>query len=192
MRSFIRLPALVVTSASLLAIAGGAFALQVTNYRNLPGPVTGSYQSGIKGTFRLQPVAAPAGIPSPPSGGACIVFRARDLGFEKMDKKRCTKDSQCSTPGENSTGYCHQPTNKCWSRPTVAGADALLCKRAVSSPIGQAIAISATPAPISTPSWKVKPHAKARVLSCLNRTGGLGCRTGATPYVYEWSTPKQL
>src|SRR5688572_29235257 len=100
----------ILATSTLIAIGGAAYALQAPNYRNLPGPVTGSYADGIKGSFRFQAVVAPDGIPSPPSGGACLVFRAKDLGFKEMAKKRCSSDSQCSTPGENIYAYCHQPT----------------------------------------------------------------------------------
>jgi len=185
----------IIATSTFLAIGGAAYALQAGNYRNIPGPITGSYAAGIKGSFRFQAVSAPEGIPSPPNGGACIIFRAKDLGFKEMAKKHCTSHAQCATPGENAFGYCHQPTNKCWSRPdpaTAPGSDGALCRRGVTGPVGEDIEISATPAAISTPSWKINKNAKARVLSCLNGSGGFGCRDGATPYVYEWGTPKQL
>ncbi|MFL6770273.1 MAG: hypothetical protein ACJ8E4_00970 [Sphingomicrobium sp.] len=185
----------ILATSTLLAIGGAAFALQAANYHNVPGPITGSYADGIKGSFRFQGVSAPNGIPSSPSGGACIIFRAKDLGFKVMSKKHCTSDSQCPTPGESAGGYCHQPTNKCWSRPdptTAPGSDAALCRRGVAGPAGADIEISATPAAISTPTWKISKNAKARVLTCLNGLPPGGCAGNGNAYAYEWGKPKQL
>jgi hypothetical protein len=179
-------------SLATLALAGVAYALQAGNYRNVPGPVTGSYEAGIKATFRLTSVSPPEGIPSPPSGGACIIFPAKDLGFGEMSKKHCSSDSDCSTPNENPFGYCEQQTKKCWSRPTAAEADPYLCRRGVTGPVGEDLEISAEPAPIFRPEWNISKHAKARVLTCLNGLPPGGCAGNGNPYVYEWGTPKQL
>ena len=178
------------TASAIFAIGGAAYALQATNWRNVPGPITGSYSGGIKGTFRFE--ATPAGFPSPPSGGACIIFRAKDLGFTEMEKKRCTTHAECGTPGENSTGYCDKQNNKCWSRPTYADADQYLCRRGVTGPTGVSLEISATAAEISNPAWKINHNAKARVLTCLNGLPPGGCGANGNPYYYAWGTPKQL
>jgi hypothetical protein len=193
-----------IVPVALLAIGGAAFAWQASNYRNIPGPITGSYAGGIKGSFEFHTVAAPNGIPSAPSGGACIIFRAKDLGFDKMSKKRCHSDGDCSIPGENDYGYCDTQNNKCWSRPLAPpvgpNPDDYLCLRSISprfptpTPINSPIEISSTPAAISTPSWKISKHPKARVLTCLNGIPGGGCggAPGAAKPAYEWGTPEQL
>lgn len=192
---------LAASAASALAIGGAAYAWQVTHYRNIPGSITGSYAAGIKGSFKFVPVSIPQGIASAPNGGACIIFRAEDLGFTKMARKKCYSDNQCSTAGENDYGYCELPTHHCWSRPdpdTASGSDGALCRRGdklpTPVPINTTLTISATPAAISTPSWKIGPHAKARVLTCLNGIPGGGCGgvTGAAKPRYEWGKPKQL
>lgn len=187
--------------ASTLAIGGAAYAWQVTHYRNIPGLVTGNYAAGIKASFKFLPVSITQGIASAPNGGACIIFRAEDLGYAKMAKKKCYSDNQCSTPGESDYGYCELPAHHCWARPdpsTATGSDEALCRRGnklpIPVPINKTIEISATPAAISTPSWKVSPHAKARVVTCLNGIPGGGCAgaAGAAKPRYEWGTPKQL
>lgn len=188
-------------AASVLASGGAAYAWQAAHYRNIPGPITGSYAAGIKGSFKFVPVSIAEGIPSAPNGGACIIFRAEDLGYEKMAKKKCFTDNQCSTPGEADYGYCELPAHHCWARPndeTANGSDEALCRRGNKLPnplrMNESIDISATPAAISTSSWKVSPHAKARVITCLNGIPGGGCggAPGAAPPRYEWGTPKQL
>ncbi len=187
-------------AASVLSIAGAAYAWQATHYRNIPGPITGSYATGIKGSFKFVPVSITQGLKSAPNGGACIIFRAEDLGYAKMAKKKCYNDNQCSTAGEGG-GYCELPTHHCWARPnpeTAIGSDDALCRRGnklpTPVPINKTIEISPTPAAIATPAWKVSPHAKARVLACLNGIPGGGCggAKGAAKPRYEWGTPRQL
>jgi hypothetical protein len=191
-------PALAV---SVLAIGGAAYAWQATHYRNIPGPITGSYAAGIKGSFTFVPVSLTQGIASAPNGGACIIFRAEDLGYSKMAKIKCHSDDQCSVKGESEYGYCEPTKKHCWARPnpdTAKGSDDALCRRGNKLPspvpISKPIEISVTPAAISTPTWKISPHAKARVLTCLNGIPGGGCggAPGAAKPRKEWGTPKQL
>ena len=167
---------------SVLAVAGAAYALQVTHYRNVPGPVTGTYDAGIQGSFQIDKVLAPAGIPSAPSGGACLAFRASDLGYDKMAKIRCTGDEQCST-SENPNGYCEMPQKKCWARPV--GSDSKLCKK---MPTGAVAGVNYK-LPVShgtLTALSVSPHAKVRVLTLLK-----SLPEGSSPRL-EWGTPKQL
>jgi len=174
-----------VLATGALVLASTAYG--VTKYRNIPGPVTGSYAQGIKGTFRVQ--IDPAGIPSTPSGGACIITRAKDLGYSKMEKIHCASDAQC-TSSENPNGYCELPTHKCWAKPV--GSDMKLCKKYPGT-----VPIGTTAIPVSHASLtalNISPHAKVRVLTCLNGlpNGGCGGAPGAAPPRHEWGTPKQL
>jgi len=198
------------TAVAIIAIAGAAYAWQAGQYRNIPGAITGTYAGGIQGNFKFVPVGANDGIPSAPNGGACIVFRAKDLGFKKMWQKTCTNDDDCSTPGENNYGYCHLPSRKCWSRPdpaTAPGSDDALCRRGnrlpSPVPINQDIDVSVTPpgvytpattsvpAAISTPSWGIRPNARARVLTRLN-CATPACGPNGESAILEWGNDKQL
>ena len=196
----------VLACATIIAIGGAAYALQTANYRNIPGAVTGSYSAGIKGTFRVEAVTPPYGIASLPSGGACIVFRAKDLGFKKMWDLTCTRDEDCSVEGESRIGYCHPKSRKCWSKPVDSpdapnGSDKALCIRSLPGtafpppiPTNVTHEISATPAQVSTPSWKIRKNAKARVLTCLNGipTGGCARVDGAPKPAYGWGKVTKL
>lgn len=196
----------VLACTTIIAIGGAAYALQAGQYRNIPGAVTGDYATGINGTFKFVPVTAPDGIPSTPNGGACIIFRAKDLGFKKMWDKVCTKDADCSVKGENTVGYCHLKSQKCWSKPakpavvlpTTPNADAAMCRRGDKLPspvpINEDLDISATPAPVSTPAWKIKKNAKARVLSRLNCPGipPTKCAPDGETFVHEWGPVTKL
>lgn len=196
----------VLACTTIIAIGGAAYALQAGQYRNIPGAVTGTYSGGINGTFKFVPAIAPDGIPSAPNGGACIIFRARDLGFKKMWAKHCKIDDDCSTPGENAYGYCEVKKGKCWARPDPAkapGSDEALCRRGNKLPspvpINTDLDISITttgaptPAPISTPSWKIKHNAKARVVSRLNcPPTSPGCAPGGHDYILEWGPVTKL
>ena len=200
---------IIATTTIFVALGGAAYALQAGQYRNIAGKVTGSYATGIKGSFRVEPVTAPTGLASPPSGGACLVFRAKDLGFKKMWAKVCTNDDDCTTAGESDYGYCHLPSQKCWSKPVDPpppspasnGSDKALCLRSIPGssfpppiPINKTFDISATPAQVSTPSWHIRDNAKARVLTCLNGIPGGGCArvAGAPKPAYEWGPVTKL
>jgi hypothetical protein len=197
-------------AATIVAIAGVAYAWQAGDYLNVPGPITGTYAGGIQGTFNFVPASAGEGIPSAPNGGACIIFRAKDLGFKKMWEKECTNDDDCSTPGENPYGYCHLPSQKCWSRPDpekAPGSDDALCRRGnrlpSPVPINTDIDISVTPpgaytptttsipAPISTPSWGIRHNARARVVTRLN-CATPACGPNGESFILKWGDDKQL
>lgn len=171
-------------AAGALVLAGTAYG--VTKYRNIPGPVAGSYAGGITGAFRVQ--IDGAGIPSAPSGGACIITRARDLGYSKMDKIHCANDAQCTT-SENPYGYCELPTHKCWAKPV--GSDPKLCKKFPST-VATGVKIFIPVSHASLVGLKIPPTAKVRVLTCLNGIPGGGCGLNGAPYKHEWGDPKQL
>jgi hypothetical protein len=181
-------------AAGALVLAGTAYG--VTEYRNIPGPVTGSYASGISGTFHYE-VAATGGIPSNGWGGACLIFRAKDLGFEQMEKKHCTQDSDCTT--NESGGYCEQTTKKCWAKavlPTPEDADGFSCLRRIEGLSPQPLQVGETlTIPVSHANlvnMKIPQTAKVRVLTCLNSPGGRGCAGDGTKYKHEWGDPTQL
>jgi hypothetical protein len=188
----------ILCSAAILA-AGTAYAWQVVHYVNVPGLVTGAYAGGIQGSFKADQVSPPAGIPSKPSGGACLIFRAKDLGYEKMEKIHCANDAQCTT-SENPYGYCELPQHKCWAKPLSTDkldADHLVCRKyppkpggAGTLPIGVTITIPVSHATLT--GFKISSHAKVRVLTRLNCLGGAACAPGGQTFVLRWGVPKQL
>ena len=142
--------------------------LEVPQYLVKPGRVTGDRAGGINGTFTLaQASAADAGrtdaIPGDQLGGACIVFRAQDLG--SPNPAQCTADSDCGTP--QVSGYC-SPEHKCWARPA-AGLNDPLCKRSIeTSPqtqwqVGVENKISNNPIPVA--QYSLQPNAQARLIA---------------------------
>ena len=182
-------------AAGALVLAGAAYG--VTKYRNIPGPVTGSYAGGIAGTFHLQ--SAASGLASNGYGGACLIFRARDVGLDWMEKKHCTKDSDCSKPGSDIGGYCEEQTKKCWAKPiapSLDDADSMVCLRRPEIPGGAPLTPGQTMTiPVSHANlvkMKIAPNAKVRVLTCLNGIPGGGCRGNGNPARHEWGTPRQL
>lgn len=193
------LPAL---SVSVLAFAATAYA--VTEYRNIPGPVTGSYADGISGTFHYESVAS-GGIPAAGRGGACLIFRAEDINrtggvdLDWMAKKHCSADSDCTrtdlTP--KVYGYCHLPDHQCWTKPMKPSpddADGMVCKRSI-PPVppltpGKTETISVSHANIVR--MGIPQNARVRVVTCLNGIPGGGCGLNGNPYKHEWGEPTQL
>jgi hypothetical protein len=192
-------------TAGALVLAGTAYG--VTEYRNFPGPVTGSYAGGISGTFRYDSVAS-GGMASAGRGGACLIFRAEDINRGKdvdldwMAKKHCSADSDCTrtdlTP--KVYGYCHMPDHQCWTKPRKPDADqadGLVCKRAIPPlpPLtpGKVEAISVSHADLV--KMEIPKTARVRVLTCLNGIPGGGCAQdpkNPQPYRHEWGTFLQL
>ena len=187
------------TIAAIIAIGGAAYALQATDqYRIIPGPVTGSYKDGINGTFRLEAVAS-GGLMSEGHGGACIIFRAEDVGFSKMAQKSCTADGDCATeetPGQNVHGYCDVQTSKCWARPTKMGADDALCEKSLQltppTPWTPGVDNKISAEPIKIKSLGVRKHAQARVVTCLHGIPVGGCFDPNLPAKSEWGDPTPL
>lgn len=190
-------------AAGALVLAGTAYG--VSEYRNIPGPVTGSYAGGISGTFHYEAVAT-GGMPSAGRGGACLVFRAEDINRGKgvhldwMAKNHCSTDDDCTrtdiTP--NVYGYCHLPDHQCWTKPlkpTDTEADSMVCQRAIppAPPLtpGKAETISVSHANLV--KMEIPTNAQVRVVTCLNGIPGGGCGPGhPAPYKHEWGAFTQL
>lgn len=147
------------------------------------GPVANAQIGALSGTFQLLKSGAPDAIPSTRLGGACLAFRATDLGFTQMAAKRCTKNSECSTPGENEYGYCDTQTSQCWAKPTGPAANPALCQK---GQVWSAVDTHAVPAqPVNASQFGIKPGAQVRVVACLNKSGinvaGTGCASKDGP-----------
>jgi len=97
-------------------------------YKNVPGAVTGNRAGGINSSFRI--VQAAGGVPSDLYGGACIVFRAKDLKYTAMAGKQCSRDEDCNT-GEAKAHYCQHGTKQCWARPDPVGGTDPYCNRSI-------------------------------------------------------------
>jgi hypothetical protein len=186
-------------ATSVLALGGVAYG--VTKYRNIPGPVTGSYAGGITGTFHLEKSAA--GLASQGYGGACLIFRAKDLNrapgidLDWMEKKHCKADSDCTRTDIHTYGYCHQSTKQCWTKPqkpTADAADSLVCirKRPPGPPLQPGKTVSIPVSHADLVKMKVPQNSKVRVLTCLNGIPPGGCGGNGNPSRSEWGTPKQL
>ena len=156
--------------------SGKAATAAATLYTIRAGPVPNAQLGALAGSFQLLETGNPAGIPSDRLGGACLAFAAADLGYTQMAAKQCTKNSDCSTPGENEFGYCDAQTNSCWAKPKGPTANAALCRK------GQVWTATDThPVPIqpaNAAQFGIKAGAKVRVVACLNKSGIDGAQTG--------------
>ena len=174
--------------------AAGNAPAPATLYTVLAGPVTGDRITGIGGTFRLDESTGPDAIESNLLGGACIIFRAEDLGYTEMAGKTCHNDNQCKT-GEGQ-GYCEKSTNKCWARPIVNPPTAdPLCRRSINTgmpwPPDTDIPISTNPIPIG--AYNLKPNSQAAVVACLRGTNpGTASACGFPDSVIKWSQPATI
>lgn len=146
-----------------------------TLYAITAKPVTGSRASGINSAFRISKVNGPNadGIASDLSGGACILFRALDLGYTRMAAKSCNVSEDCDT-GEG-FGYCRPGTHQCWARAIVAqGTHDPLCNRSIDySPPKNWTAdtdVPISPDRIPVPAG-LRPHAEALTLALLKGNG---------------------
>lgn len=149
------------------------------------GAITGNRTPGINSWFRIQ--KSKDGIESDRKGGACIVFRASDLGYD-VGNTVCNSDDDCK-PDEGPR-YCEVATHVCWARPTVAeGASDPLCKRSVDPnappawPAGSNIGISDTAIPVPA---GLKPNAQARTIALLRKKDDAG------PPVVVWGDAKAI
>lgn len=167
----------------------------IPHYMIVPGPVTGSRAAGINATFKLVQATVgnggkDSGITSDQLGGACILFRAADLGYTKMAAKSCTTQADCDT-GEGAP-YCDG--GQCWSRP-FADPDPL-CRRSGDTnpptpwPVGQDVKI-AEPGPIPVTSYNLPPNTQARVLACL-RGKGTSQLCGKPHTLFKWGSPSTI
>lgn len=178
---------------SLVGALGAALAFPPGRYTIVPGPITGSYSGGINGTFRIVAARAPAGVMSIGEGGACIFFRAEDIGYSQMPKVRCTTDASCTT--SEGAGVCMKKNKQCWARPT--GADNKLCitssSRKPPGPWNANTTYPVSATPIDIASLGVRKNAKALVRGRLMCPGGSACLPdGKSTFILVWGTPKQL
>ena len=156
--------------------SGEAAPAAATLYTIRAGPVPNARLGALAGTFQLLETGNPDGIPSDRLGGACLAFAAADLGFTQMAAKQCSKNSDCSTPGENAFGYCDVQTNSCWAKPATPAANPALCQK---GQVWAATATHAVPAqPVNAAQFGIKPGAKVRVVACLNKSGITVSATG--------------
>ena len=167
------------------------------HYMIVPGPVTGSRAAGINATFKLVQATVgnggkESGITSDQLGGACILFRAADLGYTQMAAKSCTTQEDCAT-GEG-VPYCQG--GQCWARPDVApDKPDPLCRRSGDTnpptpwPVDQPVKI-ADPGPIPAPA-NLHPNAQARVLACL-RGKGTSQLCGKPHTTMQWGAPSTI
>lgn len=191
---------LLVGSAAILAIAGcnkppqneAAETLNATGkavpaatayYTVTADDITNAKLTAVSGTFQMLAATAATGIQSSGSGGACLVFTAKDLGFSTMDGKKCTSNTDCSNPPtspaddpvsytppgadhpENRFGYCDTKNKQCWSKP-IEGNDAV-CNRPLTMTAGTVNPVPKA-GPIDVSKW-VKQGAKVRTVTCLNK-----------------------
>lgn len=170
-------------------------ATSATYYTVTAGPVTGERASGINGSFRFSEASGPdTGIESNRFGGACIIFRAEDLGYSKMAQKTCHSDEQCRT--DKIGGYCQPGTNKCWARPPVEPPNTdPLCRRSLEThapwPLDTDNMISETN-PIPVPA-DLKANAQAVVVACLRGKGnGANSACGGPDSQVKWGQPTDI
>jgi hypothetical protein len=160
------------------------------------GPVANASASAISGTFQMLKVAQANGIPSAGRGGACLAFRASDLGFTEMAKIQCQTDAQCSNPAPDGTtgpdagSYAPDPANPthresrygycgdgiCWSKPIQPGADPAVCNRPITMTANVLNPVPKTPSDLRP--YSIKRGAKVRVVACLNKAGIDPTKTG--------------
>lgn len=171
------------TSANVASAAADLYAVKA-------GTITGNRTPGINSSFKIK--RDKAGIESNRYGGACIIFRASDLGFE-VKNAVCSSDGDC----ENSKGpgYCDMGSHQCWARPKPTGPKDPYCNRSIDT---------ATPANPDGKQWNdgdlnrispqaipvpqgLKPNAQARTLALLKAKPGV-----TPPVVYDWGDPKTL
>jgi hypothetical protein len=155
------------------------------------GTITGNRVPGINSWFKIR--NSQSGIESDRYGGACIIFRASDLGYD-VKKEDCSTDDDCGSSGVG--GYCHTESRQCWARPAVAaGSKDPYCKRSIDSATptnqdgqqwneGELNWISAQAIPVPQ---GLKPNAQARTLALLKTKSGM-----MPPLVRKWGDPKPI
>jgi hypothetical protein len=151
-------------------------------YEVKAGTITGNRTPGINSWFRFQKSAT--GLETGPQGGACIVFRSSDLGYE-VAKPACNEASDCEHGSDPS--YCDAGAHVCWARPDPAGGSDPFCKRSIDPgappvwPAGTNIRISNNAIPVPA---GLKPSAQARTIALLKP------KVGAP--VLVWGDPKPI
>lgn len=145
------------------------------------GPVANAQLDALSGTFQVLKSGSPDAIPSALIGGACLAFPAADLGFTQMAAKQCSKNSDCSTPGENEFGYCDTQAGTCWARPAGPAARAAFCDTGKVRTLND---INSVPVqPVDASQFRIRSGSKVRVVACLNKTGATrtGCASNDGP-----------
>ena len=196
----------------LLIIVIILFDLAFPRYENIPGPVTGSRAAGINGTYTIKKarlinlspdpgkfILLSSGIRSDPSGGACLIFPAKDITgpiFAQMATISCTTNDQCgvcppgavcSKPEDLFPGYCEKSTKSCWAKPP--GKDALLCRKGTTTTGEFKIQ---DPGPTAVGGLGLAGSTRVRVLARLNCSDGKICGPDGQNYVHFWGTARPL
>lgn len=172
------------------AYAAGPLAMEA-------GPVTGSRVAGINGSFKLLPASTGhPGIPAEGYGGACLTFRAQDLGFYVMAAHVCHSNSDCSKedptapPGtekagvwapdssnsahfEHRFGYCDTGTHQCWAKPIYTGGNLSKTNSVGADAALCTRRIRLTP---TSPTWSV--GASHKISASVIPIGGFGLKSG--------------
>jgi len=201
MGSWPRILRYVVAPVLLIGIVIGIFLLSEKRYTIVPSAVAGD-RTGAHASFKVvrtkvinlgsfpNVLLISNGIPTDFGGGACMIFPAKDLGFNEMGKiKNCTTSESCET-GEGAGAYCEVKTGQCWSKPAnIPG----LCRRTIDPGEVAAWTVDADnqiPKTGTTPlnSFPLKPNTQVRLLACL-RGIGLGCGVKGSLEVWGPSTP---
>jgi len=148
------------------------------------GTITGNRNPGINSSFKIK--RDKAGIESNRSGGACIIFRASDLGYE-VKNPVCSSDGDCENI--KGPGYCDVSAHQCWARPSATGPKDPYCRRSIDPDgklwnEGELIHISAQAIPVPP---ELKPNAQARTLALLKTKPGM-----TPPLVFDWGDPKPI
>lgn len=170
------------TSANVVIDKAAAELYEVT-----AGAITGNRTPGINSSFKIK--RSKSGIESDRYGGACIIFRASDLGYDEVSNKVCSSDADCQN--SKGPGYCDVNSHQCWARPNVAeGAKDPFCNRSIDYDPqrqwneGELNWISAQAIPVPQ---GLKPNAQARAVALLRG------KPGATPpAVSKWGDPKPI
>ena len=162
-----------------------------TYYAISGGGVTGDRASGINGSFRITEASGPdTGVASNGQGGACIIFRAEDLGYQMPSS--CTRNENCKDGSIQ--GYCHPVSHQCWARPP-AFPDPL-CRRSIDPdappqwPVDQDLAIKQNPPPIPVPA-ALHRNAQAVVVACLKWDKQRGS-CGGPQSMIKWGQPTPI
>jgi hypothetical protein len=164
--------------------------------------ITDAKITALQGTFQMLNATAANGIPSTGGGGACLVFRAKDLGFTTMDGKKCSSNSDCTvlppptvtdptkpefysyvpdpanpSHKEARFGYCDKQNKQCWAKPITNNGGNAVCNRPIIMTPGTVNQVPKNPpapgtGPIDVSQW-VNIGDKVRIVACLQKTGAV-------------------
>lgn len=138
----------------------------------------------IQGSFRISSSPSHNAIPSPGTGGACLIADLNQFGIPEMpsgQNRKCEKNSDCKVGlPERWSGYCDVNGEKtCWVRPGPDNDD--LCNKSPSQPWAEDVDHPAgkvpfdltvprypAPSPLESFSAVYPGRIRWRVLACLN------------------------